>query len=183
MTLEQTETQAELDRLQHPLVEALNTAGVRVSSVWDLIDAPSETYLCAIPLLAGHLALPYPAHIREGIARALAIRASRTIWKQLLQAYLEEEDRFAMGVKWALHLALYAAFDYSVMNDVIGLAIDRRHGVNRTLFVVALSRLRDPRAHATVQALADDPDLASVVAVALGSKRPCRQKNAGSGPA
>jgi pimeloyl-ACP methyl ester carboxylesterase len=74
-----------------------------------------------------------------------------------------ETDAAANGMKWALHLAIAAAADVSVLEPLIKLACDRRHGRNRALFVDALARIDDPRAKATLEELANDPDLAEDV--------------------
>lgn len=149
----------EYARAEAPLVEALRKAGANVSSVWDLVNT-KERYPHLVPILFEHLDRPYPPRIREGIARALAVREARPFWDELVKRYLAEEDNSTNGMKWPLHLAIANASDVTVLDQLIRLAIDRRHGRNRALFVDALARIDDPRAAATLEELADDPDLA-----------------------
>jgi HEAT repeat protein len=152
-------TAQEYSRAEAPVVEALRAAGIEVSSIWDLVNTPARDAKI-VPILVAHLAQPYPERVREGIARALAIPEAIAAWDQLCQAYLSETDTGTMGVKWAIHLALAAAADESVLEDLIELAKDRRHGRNRAMFVDALSRIRDPRASVALDQLEDDPDIA-----------------------
>jgi hypothetical protein len=115
-------------------------------------------------VLLAHLDRDYPSRIREGIARALAVPDARRGWKQLLASFIAEPALDKQGqtnqVKWALHLAIGAAADASVIDDLIHLAADRRHGEHRSFFVDALFRIRNTRASAALEELKADPDLA-----------------------
>jgi HEAT repeat protein len=152
----------EYSRAEAPLVQELNAAGAQVSSVWDLVNTKTR-YPQLLPILFAHLSRPYPQRVREGIARALAVREARSLWDGLVTAYLAETDTSTNGMKWALHLAIAAAADRTVLDALILLACDRRHGRSRALFVHALARINDPRAIATLVELASDPDLAGDV--------------------
>lgn len=153
---------AQWARAEVPLVQELRDAGAQVSSVWDLVNT-KERYPQLVPILFAHLDRPYPQKVREGIARSLAVPESRSRWDELVNRYLSETDTTTNGMKWALHLAVAAAADVSVLDTLIRLACDRRHGRNRALFIDALARINDPRAKAALAELADDPDLADDV--------------------
>src|SRR5262245_6515187 len=60
---------------EEPIVEDLRAHGIRVSSVWDLVNTDDD-YQAAVPVLLKHLPRNYPEPVREGIARALAIPAA-----------------------------------------------------------------------------------------------------------
>jgi hypothetical protein len=149
-------------RAEAPLVQELRAAGAQVLSVWDLVNT-KDRYPQLIPILFEHLDQPYPDRVREGIARALAVPESRLRWDELVSRYLADSDTTTKGMKWLLHLSIAAAADVTVLDTLIRLACDRRHGRNRALFVDALARIGDPRAQATLAALAGDPDLADDV--------------------
>ena len=153
-----------------PLVEELRAAGAQVSSVWDLVNT-KDRYPQLIPILFAHLDRPYPERVREGIARALAVPESRSRWDELVSRYLAETDTTTTGMKWALHLAIAGAADVTVVDTLIRLACDRRHGRNRALFIDALARINDPRAKAALAELAADPDLAGDVRRVTRSRR------------
>jgi hypothetical protein len=152
-------TADELARAEEPLVEALRAAGAPISTIWDLVNFKGR-YPKLMPILMEHLDRAYPLRIREGIARALATRDARPYWDQLVSRFLASTDTQPNGLKWALHMAISAAADASVLDELIKLAIDKRHGHNRALFVDALVRIRDPRALAALDELESDPDLA-----------------------
>jgi len=153
---------AENEKAEAPLVQDLRDAGAQVSSVWDLVNTKTP-YPQLLPILFAHLDRPYPPRVREGIVRALAVPESRSRWDELVNRYLAETDLTANGMQWSLHVAIAAAADVSVLEQLIRLACDRRKGRNRALFVDALARIDDPRAKATLEELANDPDLAEDV--------------------
>jgi hypothetical protein len=161
-------------RAEAPLVRELRDAGAQVSSVWDLVNTPGS-YAKLVPILLAHLERPYPERVREGIARALAVPEARQGWDQLVSAYLADPDTAGQGVKWAVHLAIARGADASVLDTLICLATDRRHGYNRLMFVDALDRIGGPRAEAALAELAGDPDLADSMRQ-LQKKRQRRKK-------
>lgn len=80
-----------LRREEKPLVKALREAGVKVKSVWDLVNT-REPYPAALPVLLEHLSRSYHPITLEAIARALAMRDSCTIaraWSVGLDLYLK----------------------------------------------------------------------------------------------
>jgi HEAT repeat protein len=153
---------AEYALAEAPLVQELRAAGSHVSSVWDLVNAKTR-YPQLLPILFAHLDRPYPKKVRERIARALAVPESRSRWDELVNRYVSETDTTTTGMKWALHIAIAAAADVTVLDTLIRLACDRRHGRNRALFIDALARIKDPRSTAAIAELAKDKDLAGDV--------------------
>lgn len=151
--------EAEYARAEMHLVRELRDAGAQVSWVWDLVNTKTP-YPQLIPILVSHLDRAYPEKVREGIARALAVPEARVVWNDLVRHYIAETDTGTHGMKWALHLAIAAAADVTVLDPLIRLACDRRHGRNRALFIDALARIDDPRAKAALKELESDPDLA-----------------------
>jgi hypothetical protein len=153
---------AEWREAERPLIEELRQGGLAVNSVWDLVNT-SKPYPGAIPVLLDHLQRLYPARVREGIARALAVPEARRGWNVLLDSFLQEEDQTAQGPKWALACALGAAADDDVLTDVIDLLQDRRHGENRIPLLAALAGSQRPSARLKLLELRGDPDLAADV--------------------
>ena len=146
-----------------PLVEELEAAGFTVDSAWDLVNT-SEPYLDALPILVDHLQRPYPGRVREGIARALAVPQSRFAWNVFTRLYRDDD---ALDAKGGLAVAIAAAADDEVIDEVIALARDRRHGESRLLLLSALERSRDPRAKAALMELRTDPELEKEIRVIL----------------
>jgi hypothetical protein len=120
-----------------------------------------------------HLERRYPPAIREGIARALAVKETRQIgWPLLMRLFEAETEK---RVKDGVAVALCAAADNSVIDEVITLASDARHGTTRVLLLDALDRSRDPRAPAALERLQADPDLVKEMKV-LMAKRSRRKR-------
>lgn len=147
---------------EEPLVEDLRRLGLEIKSVWDLVNTAAP-YPEAIPVLLDHLQRPYPERVREGIARALAVPEAKIGWGILLDAFHRESDQTTVGVKWSLGLALAAAANDDVLDDVITLLRDTRLGGNRTALLPALLRSSSPSAREVLGEMGKDPELAGEV--------------------
>lgn len=75
------------------------------------------------------------------------------------------------AIKWAIGDALSEVADSSVGQDIIELALDRRHGTARQMIVVALGNLRQPQAVDTAIKLLRDDEVAGHAVIALGNLR------------
>jgi hypothetical protein len=164
---------ADLRRAEEPLGRALRAEGYEVASAWDLVNT-SAPYTKALPILLDHLQRAYPATVREGIARALAVRDAKFAWPVLVRFFNEEQEE---RVRDGLAVALAAAADDDVIADLINLARDRRLGTSRVLLLRAIERSRDPRASLALTDLATDPDLHKAVQ-SIFARRARRAKRA-----
>src|SRR5688572_17619209 len=122
---------ADLSRAEAPLIEELQLVGVDVRSAWDLINR-SGGQRKVLRILLHHLQRPYPAPVREGIARALAVPEAKFAWDRLKQLY--ENEREARP-KDGLAFALAAIANDERIEDVIRLARDVRNGSSRILLL------------------------------------------------
>jgi hypothetical protein len=160
---ERGERATEWRRAEAPLVEELRAAGYSVQSAWDLVNTPGS-YPAAVPILLAHVPRSYPGPVREGIARALAVPEAKAGWALLTRLYQEEHDTRA---KDGLAVAIAAAADEKVIDDVIALARDPRHGPSRLLLLRALERSRARRCRAALMVLGTDPELKDEIEVVL----------------
>jgi hypothetical protein len=95
---------------ERSVVEELNAAGFKVTSVYDLVNNAPHPFLprnfigpyeAAYPILLRHLSEPHIRNIRFGIIRALTVRDLPEDGKRLLlEKFRSEQDR---AVRW--HLA------------------------------------------------------------------------------
>jgi len=159
----QDEKLAKLDAFlrdaEAPLVDELAKIGVHVSSVWDLVNG-TNFYDLAIPLLLDHLRRQYPDAIREGIARALGVPATRPLgWRELVDEY-RRTGKQNNRVKDGLAVALTGASDNSVIQDLIDLAKDKHNGSSRLLLLLGIRKSTRPEATQALIDLANDPELA-----------------------
>jgi hypothetical protein len=144
---------AEWRRAEAPLVEELRSAGFDVDSAWDLVNT-STPYPEALPILLDHLERPYPDRVREGIARALAVRDARFGWKRLVRLYRDQAA--GTDAKDGLAVALAAAADDDVVDELIALARDGTHAQSRLLLLRGLSRSKSALARAALEDFAGD---------------------------
>lgn len=156
--------EAEYRIAEAQLVDELRAAGFQVQSAWDLVNTPGS-YSKAVPILLAHLPKPYPAAVREGIARALAVPDTKASgWNLLTRLYVDEPEA---RVRSGLAAAIAAAADDEVIGEVIALARDARQGSSRLLLLSALERSADPRARAALMDLGTDPELKKEIQVIL----------------
>lgn len=147
---------AEWRRAEAPLVGALRGAGFDVDSAWDLVNT-STPYPAALPILLEHLERPYPDRVREGIARALAVRDAGVAWQTLARLYGREEA--GTDAKGGIAVALAATADDEVVDELIALARDPAHGSSRLLLLGGLKRSRAAQARTALKEFAADPIL------------------------
>ncbi len=148
---------------------ALRDAGIPVSSVYDLVST-SRGYPAAIPVLLRFLSEDLDSNVKEGIVRALTTKEARGIAAKPLVAEFQRM-RGSSALKWAIGNALEEVADDSVLEDLVSLAGEKRHGDSRQMLVVALGKFRDPRATSVLVELLDDEDVAGHAIIALGNLR------------
>lgn len=151
---------AECATAEAALVAELRAVGLDVGSVRDLVTKRTP-YPEAMPILLAHLPRPYPANVRDGIARALGVREARPAWATLARLFRDERDE---RVRDGIAVALAAAVSPELLGDLITLVRDPSLGPSRVLLLRPLARSADPRAHQALTALAADPDLELEVA-------------------
>jgi HEAT repeat protein len=138
-----------------------------VGSAWDLVNT-STPYPAALPILLEHLDRPYPDRVREGIARALAVRDAKFGWETLVRIYREEPS--GSDAKDGLAVALAAVADDDVVEELISLARDPAHGESRILLLRGLKRSRAPQARAALEELSAEPMVGREARALLGGR-------------
>jgi hypothetical protein len=165
--------EAELAAAESPLVLALNSVGVRVASVWDLVNT-AVPYPSAIPVLLAHASLPYPKRIREGIIRALTVvEARRLAASPLIQAFRDEPDQ---DIKWVIGNALATVGDETRVPEFLELAKNSSHGDARQMLLQALRKVNSASARiALLELTRSDRDLARLAEGIPGLKKYLRR--------
>jgi hypothetical protein len=147
---------------QAPLLADLAASGVKVESVWDLVNT-AGSYHHALPVLLAHLQRPYSDSVREGIARALAVPATRPIgWSTLVEEF-RKTDATNKQVKDGLAVALAGASDDTVLMDLVDLAKEKNHGSSRILLLLGIKRSKHPEAKRAIAELISDRQLAKEI--------------------
>jgi hypothetical protein len=152
---------------QRPLLYDLRAAGYEVDDVWDLVNT-STSYPDALPVLLEHLQRDYPDAIRDGIARALAVRSAAFGWSVLREQYVAcSQPRTKQG----LAAALARIVTRDKLCELIELLHDASHGESRVILLTGLTRFRTPKVRAELEALASDPQFALEVAHRLKRRK------------
>ncbi len=157
------------------VVQALRTAGLRIKSVYDLVNTKAS-YPEAIPVLINMLPKVHHDRIKEGIARALTVQEARPIAAQaLVREFLRmpSDTESQEHTKWAIGNALSVVADDSVFGDIATLISDKRHGSARAMLLHALCNMREHReqaVHLLMDSLADDK-IGVQAMIALGKLR------------
>jgi len=151
---------AELRQAEAPLVKELRKVGLQVESVWDFVNT-REPYPEAIPILMeqleGDYPPEYPAKIRSGIARALAVPVlASEDWHVLLRCYRLEPDP---QVRFALSLALQVNARREHYPQLLELVRDPSVGQDRVVFAEALYRFPSDEVTSLLKSLTSDPEL------------------------
>ena len=93
---------------EEAMISDLAERGIKIGSVWDLVNTNSQ-YGAAIPVLLAHLKRPYHDRIRNGIIRALTTEEARGLaGEDILRELRHEGDA---ENRWALANALTVVSD------------------------------------------------------------------------
>ncbi|SIT72057.1 hypothetical protein [Microbacterium sp. RU33B] len=159
---------SELSRAEQPILVDLRQAGIRVESVWDLVNT-AEPYPSALPVLIDHLERgAYPSRVLNSLGRALAVRDSERYWERLKAVYLSTRDAGAMD---GAAVALAAAASENVLDDLISFIDVEDRGETRIYFVRPILRVGGEVGLGLVRALQHDPFFAKEARLALRGRR------------
>lgn len=126
---------------QAKILADLKEVGIRVESVWDLVNT-ADKYPAAIPILLRHVVLPYNKRIKEGIIRALTVNyAGPEVLCELIKQFCEQTDSSPNSLKWVLGNAISEVATPADAETVIALAMDPSHGDSRDLITQRLPRV------------------------------------------
>jgi hypothetical protein len=126
-------------------------------------------YRAAIPVLMKWLAAVASEELKEDIVRTLSMPwAGSDVAKGLIEEF-KTSNNFML--KWAIGNGLSFVADDSVAGEILELVRDRRHGRSREMLVVALSRLKDPRAREIARSLLKDDEVQGHAVIALRKLR------------
>ncbi len=162
---------AEMHQEQRSLIADLQTVGIHVKSVWDLVNWRGAPYPEALPVLLKHLPILYSDRLGEGIARALSRPYVRSLaFEPVIQLYKDSPDYDGSWFKDGLAVALSGMASPNDLGVLIDLLNERTNGPTRIFFLGNLARSKKPHALETIVRLKDDPDLTREVQHILKQK-------------
>lgn len=157
-----------LSRAEQPIVADLERAGIRVESVWDLVNT-SYPYPEALPVLMEHLERGgYLERVMESIGSALAVKPSIVFWDRLKVCWLQAR---CAGEEDGAAVALAACATKAQLDDLIGFLSVERRGMSRIYFIRPILRVGGDRGRAVVEELRDDPVFGAEATALLKRRR------------
>lgn len=150
---------------ERPIVDDLNAVGVKVGSVWDLVNT-SEPYPAALPVLIGHVERGgYPDRVMESLGRALAVKPAVAYWERLRALYLAAKTP---GEEDGMAVALSACATKAQYDDLVALLSVKHRGESRIYFLRPIRRLGGDKGRALLESLREDPIFGKEASALLG---------------
>ena len=132
----------ELRPEQTPLLVELAAVGIKVNSVWDLVNA-KWSYPAAIPVLSAYLLRVHHPLLREGIARALTVPEARGVAGRIILSELQRSnDQSPHSVRWVLANALTVVADEAMADAIESLVANDDYADVRERLTTTLQKLR-----------------------------------------
>jgi hypothetical protein len=151
-------------RASEPVVADLCKAGFDVQWVAELRG--HGDYREAIPILLKWMPLVANHAVKSDIIRTLSVPwAMPDVWPLFLREFRCGEDD---EIRWVIGNGIGLLADESRFDTLAEIAQDRQHGRGRQMIVLALGRMKDPRAVNVLISQLDDPQVAIMAIMALG---------------
>lgn len=156
---ERQEIENNLREEEKELILDLNTVGVKVTSVWDLVNAASS-YKAGIPILINHLSKPYHNKIKEGIIRALAVNEAKGLAGAVL---LEEFYKIPIenkNLRWIIGSTMEIVITEKDIDEIVNIVKNKANGMSRQMFIVALGKVKSEKVIQVLSELLKDKEVA-----------------------
>ncbi|HEX5235409.1 MAG TPA: HEAT repeat domain-containing protein [Silvibacterium sp.] len=164
----------EIAQAIEPLERDLSALGFSLRTFRDVIKS-GKRYTEAIPILLAWLPR-LPEVAKEEVVRALTVPWAKPLAAPVL---IEEFTRASDdSLRWAIGNALDTVADYSVLERMIEIAMDRQFGSARQMVVMALGKFKDFRCEDAALRLLNDEEVAGHAVVALRRLRSMRALSA-----
>lgn len=151
--------QIELERAKEyqGLIDELAYMGIKISSIWDLVNTKSK-YPKAIPVLMKYLPLVNYVRNKEGIVRALSVpEAKGLVVPLLVNEYLQLPNE-QENLKWVIGNAVNVTITKDEVYHVFPIILNKDNGISRQLFVTALGKIKTDDVKYVLLQLSNDED-------------------------
>ncbi len=150
-----------------PIISELQEAGYGIRSL-DELRLSGTRYTSAVPILLKWLSRISAADVKESIVRTLSVPWAKPLAAKPLIQEFHSVPKDAHLLRWAIGNALEVIADDSVSDDIITIVSDPANGIARQMFVLALSKVRNPKAIEVLINLLKDDEVAGHAIEALG---------------
>lgn len=161
-----------------PVLRDVRARGLAVESVADLFNKKLE-YRAVVPVLIDWLPRIDNRDVKEDIVRALSVKWAKgtPAAKALVAEFERADDPGNLGLRWAIGNALEVLASDELAEDLMRLARERRYGRAREMVVLALGKLKDPRAADVLLYLLEDDEVVGHAVSALGKLRVAKARS------
>jgi hypothetical protein len=154
-------------RASEPVLADLRKAGFNVRWVAEL--RRQGDYREAIPILLKWMPLMANHAVKSDIIRTLSVPwAMPEVWPLFLEEFRRNEND---EIRWVVGNGIGLLADETKFDTLAELAQERQYGRGRQMIVLALGGMKDPRAVDVLISQLDDPQVAIMAIMALGTLR------------
>lgn len=123
------------------LIKELSDIGIKVNTIWDLVNTKSK-YPTAIPILLKYLPLMNLDKNKEGIVRALTVpeakgMAANALINEYVKIPVSKEN-----LRWIIGNAIKLTLTDCEIEKVFSIVKDKKNGISREMFVLALGKTK-----------------------------------------
>lgn len=158
---------AEFREAAAPLLADLVSAGY----ISDSGDWVAQAVACkgAVPILVKWLPKLENRRVKECVVRALSVPWATGVAEDVLLAeFRAAPESENLRLKWAIANALEVLASDKIFDDLVELSRDKRHGRAREMLVLALGKMKNPKAAEVLIGLLDDDEVVGHAVIALG---------------
>lgn len=148
------------------LISELEGKGLSITSIWDLVNS-KKTYPQAIDILIKYLPNDYSEKNKEGIVRALTVKAAKGKAASVL---IEEYNRTPKGkdnLRWVIGNAIATVMTLQDVERILSIVTDRSNGNSRMQLVVALGTVKSKQVQDALTGLLNDEAMATTAQESL----------------
>ena len=146
------------------LIKDINQEGKNIETYQDLEKLKSKDKIL-IPILQKYLKSTERVNEKMFFVRCLGVKGFTDATETLIEEFLTSDNR---SLKWAIGNTLSIILDKSHEDDYIEIIKDKRHGITRQMFAVALGKLKCEKALPHFTSLLNDEEINGHVIMALG---------------
>lgn len=150
------------------LISEINDTGLKINSLWDLVNYKFRYPPAVLPILIRHLQKDYSAKTKEGIVRALAVKEAKGLVGSILISEYRNSVKDNSAYRWAIGNTMYQTITPNEVGEVIQIIKDKSNGVSRQMFAAALGKVKDADSETILITLLNDDEIVAHVIEALG---------------
>lgn len=157
------------------MINYINKTGFIIEEIYDLVNS-KKAYPLVIPILVRALDQGIQDKaLREGVVRALAVKAAIGQGKSLIKEF-KRTSKDEMLLLWTIGNTLEVIISENDVDDVIAIVKNKENGMSREMFVLALGKVKSTKVETVLINLLDDNNVSSHALAALGKLKSQKAK-------